>query len=98
MNEGRRGRTVLAMTSLAESAYVHRDMPVTASSGVGIWLLALEPDTGEPTTVILPTRDRHHDPVPEADERLRAEGYRAVEWRSSGAERWATDLEALGGQ
>lgn len=86
------------MTSQAESAYIYCDMPVNSSSGVGVWLLALEPETGEPTIIILPTRDRHHDPVPEADERLRAEGYRAVEWGSSGAERWATDLEALDGQ
>lgn len=86
------------MTLLADSAYIYRDVPVNSSSGVGVWLLALEPETGETTIVILPTRDRHHDPVPEADERLRAEGYRAVEWRSGGAERWATDLEALGGQ
>lgn len=98
MNEGRQGRTVLAMTSLAESAYIYRDFPVGSSSGVGAWLLTLAPETGESTTVILPTRDLHHDPVPEADERLRDEGYRAVEWRSSGAERWVTDLEGLGGQ
>jgi hypothetical protein len=86
---------VLAMTSLAESAYIFRDVPVGSPSGVGVWLLTLEPETGEPTTVILPTRDRHHDPIPEADGRLRDEGYRAVEWRSGGAERWATDLEVL---
>lgn len=89
---------MLAMTSLAESAYIHRDVPVNSSGGGGAWLLTLAPETGESTIVILPTRDRHQDPVPEADERLRDEGYRAVEWRSSGAERWATDLEALDGQ
>jgi hypothetical protein len=89
---------VLARTSLAESAYIYRDVPVNSSSGVDVWLLALEPETGEPTTVILRTRDRHHDPVTEADECLRAECYPAVDWRSSGTERWATDLEALGGQ
>jgi hypothetical protein len=60
--------------------------------------VTLAPETGESTTVILPTRDLHHDPVPEADGRLRAEGYRSVAWHSSGAERWATDLEANHGQ
>jgi len=54
------------MTSLAESAYIYRDVPVNSSSGVGGWLLTLASETGEPTTVILPTRDRHHDPVLEA--------------------------------
>lgn len=86
------------MTSLAESAYIYRDVPVNSSGGGGAWLLTLAPETGESVTFILPTRDLRHDPVLDADERLRAEGYRAVAWHSSGAERWATDLEALDGQ
>ena len=89
---------MLAMTSLAESAYIHRDVPVNSSGGGGAWLLTLAPETGDSTTVILPTRDLHHDPVLEADERLKDEGYRAVAWHSSGVDRWATDLEALDGQ
>ena len=85
---------MLAMTSLAESAYIHRDVPVNSSGGGGAWLLTLAPETGESTIVVLPPPDLHYDPVLEADEHLRAEGYRSVAWHSSGAERWATDLEA----
>jgi len=57
---------VLATTSQAESAYIYRDVPVNSSSGIGGWLLTLASETGEPTPVILPTRDHHHDPAPEA--------------------------------
>ena len=60
--------------------------------------MTLAPENGESNTVILPTRDLHHDPVPEADEHLRAEGYRSVAGHSSGPERWAKDLEARDGQ
>jgi len=83
------------MTSLAESAYIYRDEPVGSSGGGGAWLITLATETGKSTSFILPTRDLHHDPVPQADERLTAEGYRAVEWHLSGAKRWATDLETL---
>jgi hypothetical protein len=78
---------VLAMTLLAEGAYIYRNVPVGPFSGGCVWLLTPAPGSGEHTTVIPPTRDLHHYLVLQADERLRAEAYQAVKCHLSGAER-----------